>query len=76
MSDQRSIGKDWAKQILAQGYQADNRDPMTTKAKVWDKNKKKMVEITIEIGPDENAKRGYRGYFLDKSPKWRGDLLR
>lgn len=35
MQDNRSIGKDWAKKILAEGYEADKRDTSVTYAKVW-----------------------------------------
>lgn len=69
------IGKDWANKILAQGYEGDKKDPMTTKAKVWDKEKKEMVEVIITLGPPEGTKRGSHGYYIDKHSQWKGDML-
>lgn len=72
MKHSEGLGKDWANKVLANGYEGDKKDAMTTKAKVWDKKKKRMVEITIVLGPKEGAVRGDRGYYLDKKlkPRW------
>lgn len=61
MHDNRAIGKDWAKAILANGYQSDKKDPFVTTAKVWDKETKKFKIITIKPGDNPMNKMTWRG---------------
>ena len=65
MQDNRSVGKDWAKAILANGYEADKRNPSVTTAKVWNKKTKKFKTITIKAGDN-----------LMNKMNWRGDMIR
>lgn len=54
MQDNRSIGKDWANKILADGYEADNKNPSVTYAKVWNKETGKWKKI--KLGPTKQKR--------------------
>jgi len=66
MQDNRSVGKDWAKDILANGYQTDNKNPSVTTARIWNKKTKKFKTITIK--PGDNA--------VQHKQTWRGDIIK
>jgi hypothetical protein len=65
MQRQSGIGKKWAEDILKRGYQADNKNPNVTKAKIW--NQKAAVFEEIELSSDNSFK--FKG-------RWRGDMIK
>ena len=56
MSNKNAVGKDWAKSILTNGYQSDNRDPYTTYAKKWNKMTGEWETVKFELGKVEKRK--------------------
>lgn len=51
-----SIGKEWAKSILNNGYQTDSKDPYTTYAKVWNNKTNEWETVKFELGKVKKRK--------------------
>ena len=56
MSNNNSVGKEWAKSILSNGYQSDNRDPFTTYAKSWNRETGMWETKKFELGKVKKRK--------------------
>lgn len=56
MQRKSGISADWARTVLKDGYQSDNKTPNRTKAKVLDKTTRKMVQIELVGGEPGNYK--------------------
>lgn len=65
MKHNDGIGIKWAKKTLAYGYQADNKNPNVTTAKVW--NQKAAVFEVVELSSEKTFK--FKG-------GWRGDMIK
>lgn len=50
MKHEAPIGKNWAKNILANGYESDNKDPFATYAKVWSRTAGIWESKKLELG--------------------------
>ena len=66
MQHRNGIGLHWAKTVLNHGYESDNKNPMITKAKVWNQKAQVFEEIEIQLGLTKSR---------EKSIRWNGSKV-
>lgn len=60
----KPVGKEWAKSILSQGYNADKKDQMTTYAKVLNKKTGQMETVEFKLGKTQKHKCNFKRWFV------------